>query len=169
MNHLIGRIFSPYLDVSASGLLAQADCTLLRFLHLFRGAGAAGGEQKLTGVPVEIRLPPELISVGRQDFLVSVTARGPKSSLRNFEGRDLKGVVEVRLEDYVPGVPFKVRLHPSDFRPVKGCQRQFDRSAVWGAGAESAAEGVTECSDTTEIHRAAGAELPACRCALHSL
>ena len=100
MNHLIGRIFSRIWMFLRRDFWRKLIALCFAFFTYFAVQAQLAGEQKLTGVPVEIRLPPELISVGRQDFLVSVTARGPKSSLRNFEGRDLKGVVEVRLEDY---------------------------------------------------------------------
>ena len=99
MNHLIGRIFSRIWMFLRRDFWRKLIALCFAFFTYFAVQAQLAGEQKLTGVPVEIRLPPELISVGRQDFLVSVTARGPKSSLRNFEGRDLKGVVEVRLEE----------------------------------------------------------------------
>ena len=120
MNHLVSRLFSRIWSFLRRDFWRKLIALCFAFFTYFAVQAQLAGEQKLTGVPVEIRLPPELISVGRQDFLIAVNVKGPKSSLRNFDGKDLKGVVEVRLEDYVPGMPFKVRLHPSDFRPVKG-------------------------------------------------
>ena len=167
MNHLIGRIFSRIWMFLRRDFWRKLIALCFAFFTYFAVQAQLAGEQKLTGVPVEIRLPPELISVGRQDFLVSVTARGPKSSLRNFEGS--QGGGGGPAGGLCAGGAVQSAASPLGFPSGQGCQRQFDRSAVWGAGAESAAEGVTECSDTTEILRAAGAELPACRCALHSL
>ena len=120
MNNLVSRLFSRIWSFLRRDFWRKLIALCFAFFTYFAVQAQLAGEQKLTGVPVEIRLPPELISVGRQDFLIAVNVKGPKSSLRNFDGKDLKGVVEVRLEDYVPGMPFKVRLHPSDFRPVKG-------------------------------------------------
>ncbi len=77
-------------------------------------------EQKLIGVPVEIRMPSELVNLGPPEIPVTVNVRGPKRVLRDFDPAELRGVVEVDINRYFPGVPYRVQLQPGNFRSVNG-------------------------------------------------
>lgn len=67
-------------------------------------------------VPVEVILPPELVSVGATDFRVSVLVKGSSRSLAQVNPGDLRARVRVRYQDFIAGQPYKLRLRPSDFR-----------------------------------------------------
>ncbi len=78
------------------------------------------GERKIPGVRVEMELPPELINVGQQELFVTVTARGPNKVLDEIEGKDLKAIVPVAYEDFIPGRPFRFHLRPAYFKGYRG-------------------------------------------------
>ena len=74
----------------------------------------------VTDVPVEVVLPPELVSIGAPEFRVTVRAKGPSRGLAQINPNDLRARVRVRYQDFIAGQPCKVRLTPDDFRSFNG-------------------------------------------------
>ena len=74
----------------------------------------------VTDVPVEVVLPPELVSIGAPEFRVTVRAKGPSRGLAQINPNDLRARVRVRYHDFIAGQPCKVRLTPDDFRSFNG-------------------------------------------------
>ncbi len=59
----------------------------------------------VTDVPVEVVLPPELVSIGAPEFRVTVRAKGPSRGLAQINPNDLRARVRVRYQDFIAGQP----------------------------------------------------------------
>ena len=73
-------------------------------------------EQRISGVPVEVVLPPELIDVEPMPHYVTVTARASKMTLKQLTGNDLRASVPVHYNNFVAGQPYTAYLTPDLFR-----------------------------------------------------
>ncbi len=73
-------------------------------------------EQRISGVPVEIALPPELIDMEPQAHHITVTVRASKLMMKNLTGNDLRVTVPVSYKNFVAGQPYTVHLTPELFR-----------------------------------------------------
>ncbi len=72
-------------------------------------------ERRISGVPVEIILPPELIDVEPKPHYVTVTARASKMTMKQLTGNDLRLAVPVNYNTFVAGAPYTLHLTPDLF------------------------------------------------------
>ncbi len=119
------------IDFFTRDLLRKAVSLIMAIAIYVLISGNIGNGKMLTGVPLEVELPENLVNMDRTPpTLDRVIVRGNKAILNRLSGSDLRAKVKVRYEDYRSGQPFLLRIAPQDVKSpfatsVIGVEPQF--------------------------------------------
>ena len=118
MRNKTGHWFSPLVSLVRKdfGRIALF-FALLVYFSVSRELSEA---QKISGVPVEVILPVELIDVEPTPHYVTVNVKGSKHDLANLNPASLRAEGKVFYNNFIAGQPYQLQLRPEDFRSWNG-------------------------------------------------
>ncbi|MDD4817702.1 MAG: CdaR family protein [Victivallaceae bacterium] len=118
-------------DFFTRDLLRKAVSLIMAIAIYVLISGNIGNGKMLTGVPLEVELPENLVNMDRTPpTLDRVIVRGNKAILNRLSGSDLRAKLKVRYEDCKSGQPILLRITPQDVKSpfattVIGVEPQF--------------------------------------------
>lgn len=117
---ILKRFFEFLYESVRKDILRKIIAVFFAILVYFSVKEKLAEEIKISGVPVNIVLPTELLDVDNKPHYVSVICSGSRRAISNIAPGDLRALVRVEFSNFVDGEPYKVLLKPDDFRTESG-------------------------------------------------
>jgi len=117
---ILKRFFEFLYAAVRKDILRKIIAVFFAILVYFSVKEKLAEEVKISGVPVNIILPAELLDVDNKQHFVSVICSGSRRAISNIAPADLRALVRVEYGNFVDGEPYKLVLKPDDFRSENG-------------------------------------------------
>ena len=120
MRNKTGHWFSPLVSLVRKDFGRKLIALFFALLVYFSVSRELSEAQKISGVPVEVILPVELIDVEPTPHYVTVNVKGSKHDLANLNPASLRAEGKVFYNNFIAGQPYQLQLRPEDFRSWNG-------------------------------------------------
>ncbi len=75
-----------------------------------------GAERSISGIPVKIEIPNDLINISAQNPTVTVMVRGSQRRIKELSPSDFKVKITVKESEFIPDSQYPLRISPQDVR-----------------------------------------------------